>query len=385
MNASTTMSESTQVSADPPKTVTETAAATEAQPGWGRALLGLGRNGGGRSRLAHDPLALSPRARAGAYAVLVAWSLIVLFPIYWMITTSFKTPLDVNSGPVYLPGVDFEGTTEAWDYIINEEPQTTRAFVNTVVVGVVSSLLTLVLGASASYGLSRLEFRPRLASVVAFLAGIAVAVATTIAGLAWQMGILLGLAFFAASIATWARRFEFRLSNDDIAFWLISQRILPPIAVVLPLYVFFQQLQLLDTRTALIVTYVGANVPIAIWLLRDFFAGIPVHLEEAAAIDGATRPQTFWFVVLPAAVPGLVATFLFIMVFAWNEFLIASVLTSADAQTMPMLVVAQNATRGPQWWNMSVLILIMSLPVILMAGFLERFIARGLLVGAVKG
>lgn len=339
---------------------------------------------GARSR-ERGPLGLSPRARAGAYAVLVAWAVVVLFPVYWMATTSFKTPLDVNAGPVYVPGVDFEASTEAWDYIVNEEPQTARAFLNTVIVGVVSSLLTLLLAAAASYGLSRLEYRPRLASVAAFIGGIAVAVAAAFAGLAWQLGILLGLAFFAASVATWSRRFEARLSNDDIAFWLISQRILPPIAIVLPLYVFFQQLGLLDTRQALIITYVGANLPIAIWLLRDFFAGIPVHLEEAAAVDGASRLQTLRYVVLPAAVPGLVATFLFILVFAWNEFIIASVLTAADAQTMPMLVVAQNATRGPQWWNMSVLILIMSVPVVLMAGVLERFIARGLLVGAVKG
>lgn len=339
---------------------------------------------GTRSR-ERGPLGLSPRARAGAYAVLVAWAVVVLFPVYWMVTTSFKTPLDVNAGPVYVPGVDYEVSTDAWDYIVNEEPQTARAFFNTVIVGVVSSLLTLLLAAAASYGLSRLEYRPRLASVAAFIGGIAVAVAAAFAGLAWQLGILLGLAFFAASVATWARCFEARLSNDDIAFWLISQRILPPIAIVLPLYVFFQQLGLLDTRQALIITYVGANLPIAIWLLRDFFAGIPVHLEEAAAVDGASRLQTLRYVVLPAAVPGLVATFLFILVFAWNEFIIASVLTAADAQTMPMLVVAQNATRGPQWWNMSVLILIMSVPVVLMAGILERFIARGLLVGAVKG
>ncbi len=339
----------------------------------------------GTRSLARDPLSLSPRARVGAYAVLVAWAVIVLFPIYWMATTSFKTPLDVNAGPVYLPGVDYEVSTDAWNYIVNEEPQTERAFFNTVIVGVASSLLTLALAAAASYGLSRLEYRPRVASVIAFIGGVAVAAGTAFSGLAWQLGILLGLAFFAASVATWAKCFEARLSNDDIAFWLISQRILPPIAIVLPLYVFFQQLDLLDTRQALIITYVGANVPIAIWLLRDFFAGIPVHLEEAAAMDGASRLQTFRFVVLPAALPGLVATFLFILVFAWNEFIIASVLTAADAQTMPMLVVAQNATRGPQWWNMSVLILIMSVPVILMAGFLERFIQRGLLVGAVKG
>ena len=335
--------------------------------------------------LKRDPLGLSRQTKVGAYAVLAVWSIVVLFPIYWLMTTSLKTPLDVNSGPVYLPGVDYEATTAAWDFIVNEEPQTTRAFVNTVVVGIVSSLITLVCGAAASYGLARLEYRPRLASVVAFIGGIAVALVTAAAGLAWQFGVLLGLAFFAASVATWARRFRTRLTNDDVAFWLISQRILPPIAIVLPLYVFFQQLSLLDTRQALIISYVGANLPIAIWLLRDFFANIPVHLEEAAAIDGASRLQAFRFVVLPAAVPGLVATFLFVLVFAWNEYLIANVLTAADAQTMPMLVVAQNATRGPQWWNMSVLILIMSVPVILMAGILERFIARGLLVGAVKG
>lgn len=339
----------------------------------------------GTRSLARDPLSLSPRARVAAYAVLVVWAVIVLFPVYWMLTTSFKTSSDVNAGPVYLPGVDYEVSTEAWDYIVNEEPQTSRAFLNTMIVGVVSSLLTLALAAAASYGLSRLEYRPRLASAVAFIGGIAVAVITAFAGLPWQLGSLLGLAFFAASVATWAKRFGLRLSNDDIAFWLISQRILPPIAIVLPLYVFFQNLNLLDTRWALIISYVGANVPIAIWLLRDFFAGIPLHLEEAAAMDGASRLQSFRFVVLPAALPGLVATFLFILVFAWNEFIIATVLTSADAQTMPMLVVAQNATRGPQWWNMSVLILIMSAPVVLMAGVLERFIERGLLVGAVKG
>ena len=107
-------------------------------------------------------------------------------------------------------------------------------------------------------------------------------------------------------------------------------------------------------------------------------------LEESAAIDGASRLRTFWSIVLPIAIPGLVATFLFVLVFTWNEYLLALFLSSDNAKTLPILVVAQNTTRGPQWWNMSVLIMMMIVPVIGMAIALERFIARGLLVGAVK-
>jgi multiple sugar transport system permease protein len=160
---------------------------------------------------------------------------------------------------------------------------------------------------------------------------------------------------------------------------------LPPVAVVIPIYVMFQKLSLLDTWPALIVTYVAANLPIVVWLMRDYFQSIPRELEECAAIDGASRYRTFWSIVLPLSVPGLVATFLFVLVFAWNEYLLALFLTTAKAQTLPLTVAAQNNTRGPQWWYMSVLILIMIIPVIAMAIALERYMAKGLLVGAVKG
>ena len=166
---------------------------------------------------------------------------------------------------------------------------------------------------------------------------------------------------------------------------MISQRMLPPIAVVIPIYILFQRLNLLDTRAALVMTYVAANLPIVIWLMRDYFQTIPIELEECAAIDGASRYRIFWSIVLPLAVPGLVATFLFVLVFAWNEYLLALFLSFSKVQTMPLLVAAQNATRGPQWWYMSVLILVMIIPVIGMAIVLERYISRGLLVGAIKG
>ena len=137
------------------------------------------------------------------------------------------------------------------------------------------------------------------------------------------------------------------MGNSDIAFWLISQRILPPIAVAVPLYVLFQQVHLLDNIAALIITYVATNLPIVVWLMRDYFASLPRELEESAAVDGASVYRVVRSIVLPISVPGLVATFLIVLIFAWNEFLIALILTSANAQTMPLQVAAQNATRGP--------------------------------------
>src|SRR5438046_1699927 len=142
---------------------------------------------------------------------------------------------------------------------------------------------------------------------------------------------------------------------------------------------------LTNPAITLILAYVASHLPIVVWLMRDYFQSIPIELEESAAIDGASPYRIFRTIVLPLSIPGLVATFLFVLVFAWNEYLIALFLTSANAQTLPLTVAAQNATRGPQWWYMSVLILIMIGPVIAMAIALERFIARGLLVGAVKG
>ena len=166
---------------------------------------------------------------------------------------------------------------------------------------------------------------------------------------------------------------------------MISNRIMPPIVGVLPIYVMFQQLKLLDTQVALISTYTAVNLPIVVWLTRDFFAGIPIDLEESAEIDGASKFRVFFTIALPLVRSGLAATFLLIMILCWNEYLLALFLSNAKAQTMPVLVSAQNTTRGPQWWYMSVLIVIMIAPVVVVATFLQKHIARGLLAGAVKG
>src|SRR3989304_633613 len=125
-----------------------------------------------------------------------------------------------------------------------------------------------------------------------------------------------------------------------------SQRILPPIAMVVPLFVLFQQVGLLDTQLAIAITYVVANLPIAVWLMRDYFATVPLELEESAAVDGASAYRIFRSIVLPVSLPGLVATFLFVLVFAWNEYLLAVFLTGADTRTMPLL--GQGRGRGPR-------------------------------------
>ena len=332
-----------------------------------------------------SPTALPRWLAAGFYAALIVWAAVVLFPLYWIVVTSFKLPIHVYAGPVYLPFVDFMPSLHAWRYIfVDLRNDTLRPFENTVVVALVSSTLAIVLGTGAGYGLLRFHYRPRLSAILLFAATavlVIAAMAERINGLAAIGGGVLLFLLVRIVLGRGGRT----VANDDIAFWMISQRMLPPVAVVIPIYVMFQRLSLLDTRAALIITYTAVNLPIVVWLMRDYFRNISLELEESAAIDGASPYRIFWSIVLPLATPGLAATFLLVLVFSWNEYLFALFLTSANAQTLPLSIAAQNATRGPMWWYMSVLILIMITPVIGMAIALERYIAKGLLVGALKG
>lgn len=335
-------------------------------------------------RMPDDP---SPLGKAVSYVLLSAWAFVVLFPLYWVVITSVKLPIDVNNGPFYLPWFDYEPNLHAWRYLFVEQlNDTLRPYVNTVIIALVSSVLAVLVGSMAAYALVRITYRPRLGSVGMFALSVIAAILGVVAvGVPWPLAVAVALGLFALLWATVARRTTKRLGNSDIAFWMVSQRILPPVTVVIPIYVLFQQFGALDTRFAVIVTYVIANLPIVVWLMRDFFQSVPNELEEVAMIDGATRYRIFVSIVVPLAVPGLAATFILVLIMAWNEYLFALFLTSANSQTLPLLIAAQNATRGPQWWTMSVLIIVMILPVTVMALFLERFITRGLLIGAVKG
>ena len=315
--------------------------------------------------------------------------MIVLFPLYWLVITSFKLPIDVAYPPKYLPFLDFQPSLHAWRYIfVDLGNDTFRPYFNSVIVASCSTVLAVLAGSMAAYGLSRIEYKPRIASILAFILLLALAsarhhvlpcrLADRRAGGAGDL-----LPGGARTIDHADGRAH--LGNGDILFWMISQRILPPVVAALPIYVMFQQLGLLDTRFALIVTYMTVNLPIVVWLMYDFFAAVPRDLEESASLDGASRYRIFFHIVLPLAKPGLIATALLVLILAWNEYLLALFLSTAKAQTMPMLVAAQNGTRGPQWWYMSALIVIMIAPVVAITVATQKYIAKGLLLGAVKG
>jgi multiple sugar transport system permease protein len=329
-----------------------------------------------------DTMALAPKI--GTYAVLGLWTLIVLFPLYWVLVTSFKIEVQVDSGPYYLPFIDFAPTLDAWNFMLVKS-NTLGPYVNSIVVSLASTLLALLIGSLAAYALVRIRFQVKLAAVLTFIVLIvAVIVAVAALDVPWPVAMVAAIVLFLLALNTFVRRFNAAVGNNDIEFWMISNRIMPPIVAVLPIYVMFQHLKLLDTQVALISTYTGVNLPIVVWLTRDFFAGIPLDLEESAEIDGASKFRVFT-IALPLVRSGLAATFMLVLILTWNEFLLALFLSNANAQTMPVLVAAQNTTRGPQWWYMSVLIVIMIAPVIVIAAFLQKHIARGLLVGAVKG
>lgn len=326
-------------------------------------------------------------ANLAMYAVLAFWSFVVLFPIYWIIITSLKTPIDVSAGPVFLPWVDFQPTLDAWRQIVVDQwRDTVRPFTNSIIVALVSGIAATLIGTMAGYALNRAQVALSVAPVLGLVGGAVFAwlgekYVGEDAATVWACGIAGGLLVFAIF------RFlvPFRMRNQDLAIWIISQRILPPVAVALPIYVMFQSLGILDTLGSLIILYTAVNLPIAVWLMKDFTGQVPVELEESAVIDGASRLQIFLRIVLPVVRPGLAATFLFVAILAWNEYILGLILSTADTQTMPLLVAAQNATRGPQWWTMSALIVVMIAPVFALALVLERQLRSGALAGAVKG
>ena len=385
---------------------------------------------------------LSPGGKLITYFFLLLWAFVVLFPIYWLLITAFKLPPDVNNGPTYLPWIDFQPSLHAWRNIFVEDfADTFRSYSNSIIISFFSTILCVIIGSLAAYALVRIQYKPKFGSILLFvlsLVGAFIAVGQW--GIDWRFGVTAGLAvffllwratvrrhlsdrqmslalgvllvvaaslFFAASLSAefaeygrpgsiilvllvigWstAHWLKSSIGNADILFWIISQRILPPVVVVLPIYIMFQRIGLLDTHFALILTYAVVNLPIVVWLMHDFISTIPLDLEESAQLDGASRLQIFWEIVLPLSRPGLAATTLLTLILSWNEYLLATFLSTTKAQTMPLMVAAQiTQERGIYWWNMAVVIIIMIIPVVAMAFVLQRFIAKGVLLGAVKG
>jgi multiple sugar transport system permease protein len=331
---------------------------------------------------------MSPAGKVVVYGLLLLWTAFVLFPLYWVLVTSFKLPIDVNSGPFYLPFVDFSPNLHAWrDLLVTGLGDTARPYINSIIVALISTALCMLIGSMAAYALARIEYKPKFGTIMLFvLAMIGMAVAVGLAGVDWRVAAAVAVACFVLLARALSKRFERAVGNGDILFWMISQRILPPVVTVIPIYMMFQSVRLLDTHVALILCYTVVNLPIVVWLMYDFFRSIPIDLEESAQLDGASRLFIFFDIVLPLARAGLAATTLLVLILSWNEYVLALFLSTTKAQTMPILVAAMNAgEKGILWWTMSVVIIIMIVPVIFMALVLQRFIAKGVLLGAVKG
>lgn len=322
------------------------------------------------------------------------WFAFTIFPLYWIFITSFKTPPAVNGGPTYLPFIDFEPTLDAWrDLFSGTRGQFFGNTLASTIVGLSASVLATGIGAMAAYALVRFPFRVRLGAGLAF---VAVALGGYIAG---HNGLGLGRAealiwsFVAALVVSiLANRMRLPgpvLGNGDIVFWFVSQRMFPPIVTAFALFLMYTEVgrmgfKLVDTYIGLTLAYVAFSLPIVIWLMRDFFAALPVEIEEAAMVDNVPSWRIFFGIVLPMSAPGLAATFMITLAFVWNEFLFALFLTNSRWQTLPILVAGQNSQRGDEWWAIAAAALIAIIPMMVMAAALSRLMRSGLLLGAIK-
>jgi len=283
--------------------------------------------------------------RVVVYTLLIVWAAICIFPIYWTLTTSFKIAPDVMKGNM-VPWYDFVPRWLGWKSL-GLSPNTIfttstvreeflKRFSNSVVISVSASVLAVALGSLAAYGLNRFSYR-----------------------------------------------FGF-MRNSDISFFFLSQLILPPVVLALPFLVLYKELALLDSHIGMILIYTLMVLPIVIWIMRDQFGAIPTELEEAALVDGLSIWGSFLRIILPLALPGMVAAFILSLVLCWNEYFFAALLTSTDAKTLPVMIASQTGSQGINWWAMAALSTAGILPLVLIGVLLERHIIKGMTAGAVK-
>jgi sorbitol/mannitol transport system permease protein len=264
---------------------------------------------------------------------LAAWvlGLIFFFPVFWMVLNSFKSEADANTSPklFFHPTLDrYHDVTQSTGGVLSFG----QAFTNSAVVVLVSTLIVLALAIPAAYALA---IRP---------------------------------------VHKWR----------DVLFFFISTKFLPVVASILPLWILARNFGLLNTRTVLVILYTGMNLPLAVWMLRSFFQEIPRELIEAAEIDGASLRGQLTSIILPMAAPGIAATALLCVVFAWNEFFYAVQLNPVSGSTMPIWVTSNVSTRGDFLAKLSAASVLACLPVVIAGWLAQKRMIRGLAMGAIK-
>jgi sorbitol/mannitol transport system permease protein len=280
-----------------------------------------------------SPVTVGERRWVNSAFGLLAWivGLVFFFPVFWMILNSFKSEQDANTSPklFFDPTFDrYRDVTRSAGGLLSFG----EAFTNSAVVVVVSTLVVLALAIPAAYALA---IRP---------------------------------------VAKWR----------DVLFFFISTKFLPVVAAILPVWILARNLHLLNSRTVLIILYIGLNLPLAVWMLRSFFQEIPRELIEAAEIDGAGLKGQMTSIILPMAAPGIAATALLCVIFAWNEFFYAVQLNPVKGSTVPIWVTTNISTRGDFLAKLSAASVLACIPVVLAGWIAQKRMIRGLAMGAIK-
>ncbi|MBB3309806.1 multiple sugar transport system permease protein [Rhizobium sp. BK196] len=283
--------------------------------------------------------------RLAIYGMLVIWACVCIFPLFWTVSTSFKTAADVMRGNL-IPWFNFAPNWLGWrslglspdtiSQISTVRDEFMRRLWNSVIISVTASALAVVLGSLAAYGLSRFSYK------------------------------------FG------------HMRNSDISFFFLSQLIMPPVVLALPFLVLYRELALLDTYAGMIAVYTLMVLPIVVWIMRDQFATIPVELEEAALVDGLSIWGAFARIIVPLVLPGMVAAFLLALILCWNEYFFAALLTSTNTNTLPVMIASQTGSQGINWWSMAALSTAGILPLVIVGVVLEKHIIAGMTAGAVK-
>jgi multiple sugar transport system permease protein len=310
---------------------------------------------------AHSIVEPSPLAKRVAATIVVAYALVSMLPLLWIFITGFKTPPDsIAYPPKILFSPSLEGyvnlfttrSRQAPEYIASLPPANTwydrlarshgmviagaskyvPRYVNSLIIGFGSTFLAVFLGTMAAYGFSR--FRVPL--------------------------------------------------KDDLLFFILSTRMMPPIAVAIPIYLMYRELDLTDTKLGMVLLYTAVNLSLAVWLLKGFMDEIPREYEEAAMIDGYSRLQAFRKVVLPQAATGIAATAIFCLIFSWNEYAFAVLLTSGEAQTTPPFIPFIIGEGGQDWPAVAAGTTLFLIPIVVFTILLRKLLLRGITFGAVR-
>jgi len=259
--------------------------------------------------------------------ILIFVVLLVLLPLIWILLTSFKGRFDIASSP---PKIFFQPTIENYHTVFFRD-NFHQFFKDSLIIAVSSTGLALFLGSMAAYSMTR-----------------------------------------------------FHVGGNFLPFWVLSIRMFPPIAIILPIYIIMRKLHLLDTYYAIIIMHTLLNLPFVVWLMSGFFNEVPNEVDEAAKIDGCSVFTAYFRVILPIVMPGLLATTVFCFITSWNEFLFALVLSGRNVTTLPVAAAFYVTDRDILWGPMAAVGVTASIPIIIFTIIIQKHLVRGLSYGAVK-